>query len=460
MRDIPGRSDGGDLAQGSVIRTPRTTLCSILVLLAAALGGVAGADPKREVPDYDGRGNADADAGSWVLWIPRVVLSPLYVANEYLLRRPLGALVTHAERERWAETVMGIFTFGEGDHNLIVPTALYDFGLLPAVGFYYAGDQMFAADNQLRLHAATWGSRWINATAADRYVLDKSDLVQARFEFKRSEDNLFVDIGPDGKSSTESRYGLERVEGSVGYRRTLSGSSRLEVAAGVHRISFVEGECCSDPSLDTVIGRGEVMAPPGYRAPYTAGFGRVALTLDTRRERPEPGGGTFLHLEARPSVDLHESRSWLAYSGAVGAAIDLTGHRRTLRASLATSFADSITGGAVPFVEYPVLGGDAMAGFINGWMTGPSTAAAELAYTWPAWLWLDAQTRLAVGNAFGTRLDGFAPGKLRMSADFGFTTSTVHEQGFELVLGVGTETFDQGAHVTSVRVAIGSRRGF
>ena len=459
-RDVPGRSAGGRLARWSVIRAPRTTLCSILVLLGAALAGTAGADPKREVPDYDGRGNPDADAGSWALWIPRILLSPLYAVNEYVLSRPLGALVSHAERERWADTVAGIFTFGEGDRQLIVPTALYDFGLLPCVGFYYAGDWIWAPDNQLRIHVATWGSRWINATAADRYLLDASDQVQARVEFKRSEDNLFVGIGPDARHDTESRYGLERVEGSLGYQRALPGASSLEVEAGVHRISFVEGECCGDPSLDTEIAHGQLMAPPGYNAPYTAGFARVGLTLDSRRPRPYPGGGAFLHLEARPSVDFHDARSWLAYGGAAGAAIDLTGHRRTLRASLAASFVDSMTGGAVPFPEDPVLGGDAMAGFITGWMTGPSTAVGEVAYTWPAWLWLDAQTRLAVGNAFGNRLDGFAPGKLRMSADFGFTTSTAHEQGFELVLGVGTETFEQGAHVTSVRVAIGSRRGF
>ena len=426
----------------------------------AASSGLAGADPKREVPDYDGRGNPDADADSWALWIPRIVLSPLYLVNEYVLRRPLGALVSHAERERWADTVVGIFQFGKGDRHLIVPTALYDFGLLPCVGFYYAGDQIWAADNQLRLHAAGWGSRWINATAADRYQIDATDRVQARFEFKRSEDNLFTDIGPDARSATESRYGLERVEGSVGYRRTLPGASRLDVETGVHRISFVDGDCCGDPSLDTRIAHGQLMTPPGYGAPYTASFARVGLTLDTRRPRPDPGGGAFLHLEARPSVDLRDARSWLAYGGEAGGAIDLTGHRRTLRASIAASFVDSMTGGAVPFTEYPVLGGDAMAGFIVGWMTGPSTAVGELAYTWPAWMWFDAQTRLAVGNAFGDRLAGFATGKLRMSADLGFTTSTAHEQGFELVLGVGTETFDQGARVTSVRVAIGSRRGF
>jgi len=431
-------------------------------MLAAlvALSSSARADPKRDVPDYDGRGNPDAEAGSWALWIPRVVLSPLYVVNEYVLRRPLGALVSHAERARWSETLIRVFTFGDESRNVIVPTALYDFGLLPAVGVYYAGDRLFAPGNELRIHAATWGSPWINATAADRYALDASDRVQVRFEFKRSEDNLFVGVGPDGIASREARYGLERVEGSASYRRKLAGASQLEVESGVHRIGFVEGECCGDPSLDTQIATGRLMAPPGYAETYTAWFSRLELTLDSRRPRPDPGGGAFLHLAIRPSLDLDQSRSWLAYSGAAGVAVDLTGQRRTLRAEFAASFVDSTSGGAIPFTEYPVLGGDAMAGFILGWMTGPSTAVGELAYTWPAWLWLDAQTRLAVGNAFGDRLDGFAAGKLRMSADIGFTTSTAHDQGFELVLGLGTETFDQGAHLTSVRIAVGSRRGF
>src|SRR4051794_8616032 len=151
--DVPARSAGGPLARWSVIRIPRITLCSILAVVVAALTGVAGADPKREVPDYDGRGNPDADGGSWALWIPRIVLSPLYVVNEYVLRRPLGAVVSHAERARWADTVKGIFTFGKGDRNLLAPTALYDFGLLPAVGFYYPGAGIFSADNQLPGHA-------------------------------------------------------------------------------------------------------------------------------------------------------------------------------------------------------------------------------------------------------------------------------------------------------------------
>lgn len=135
----------------------------MLVMVLALAGRVARGDPERAVPDYDGRGNRDVDGDSWLLWIPRVVLSPLYAVNEYVLRRPLGALVRHAERERWAETVAGLFTFGENDRNLIVPTVLYDFGLLPCVGF---GEHLDGLEpRELRL---SWDFGLTTATARDQ----------------------------------------------------------------------------------------------------------------------------------------------------------------------------------------------------------------------------------------------------------------------------------------------------
>ncbi|HEY0483937.1 MAG TPA: hypothetical protein VGD37_40735, partial [Kofleriaceae bacterium] len=78
-----------------------------LVVGAIALSSahLAAADPPRHAPDYDGRGNTDTDADSWALWIPRVALSPLYFVNEYVVRRPLGALVTVAERRHWVNAV-------------------------------------------------------------------------------------------------------------------------------------------------------------------------------------------------------------------------------------------------------------------------------------------------------------------------------------------------------------------
>jgi len=184
------------------------------------------------------------------------------------------------------------------------------------------------------------------------------------------------------------------------------------------------------------------------------------VQLDTRMPRPLPGSGGYLHLVAQPNVEIFDHRSWMQYGGVVGGSVDLTGHQRVLKLQLAVAFADDISGSPMPFTEYAVLGGDQMPGFIPGWLTGQSTAVAQIGYTWPVWIGIDGQTRFSLGNAYNEHLSGLAPGTLRWSWDIGLTTNTVRDQGLELLFGLGSETFDQGGHVTSVRVAIGSRQGF
>lgn len=429
--------------------------------MLAGLPSLVTADPKRETPDYDGRGNPDARPRATWRWIPRVILAPVYAVNEYLLRRPLGALVTYAERKHWADTVVELFTFGPANNDVIAPTALFDFGLLPSVGAYYAGDDNIVKDNQIRLHAATWGAKWIHVTAADRYSYDdKTAYVQARFEFKRSEDNLFFGIGPETRNVSRSRYGLERTEGSLGYHRRLLHESQMNFTSGIHAISYVAGDCCADPSLDVRIAEGVLPPPPGYHDDYTALFAHADVTLDSRVPAPLPGTGLFAHGESTASFEVDRERSWLAYSGAAGGAIDLTGHNRVLKLQAAVGFVDPLQGGLVPFNELATPGSSLMPGFIAGYMVDRSYAAAQLGYTWPIAVGLNGQTRLSTGNAFGDHLSNFSVEKLRVSADIGLTTSDARDQGFELLVGLGSETFDQGGKITSVRVSFGSRTGF
>ena len=416
--------------------------------------------PKRPVPDYDGRGNPDVDKPSWAWWIPRVLLFPLYVPYEYLIRRPIGSLVTHAERGHWADSVESIFTFGPQNNNVLVPTALFDFGLLPSVGLYYRGNDFLAEDNQLRLHFATWGKPWIDVTVVDQYSLSESAVVQARFEFKRSEDNIYFGIGPDVRTGTLSRYGLEKFEASGSYKQKIVDESNFRLHAGVHRLSFIAGGCCNNPTVSELVANGTLPKPPEFGEDYAAAFGGADLQIDSRLPKPEPGSGFFLKLDENMNFDLHKTRSWIQYGGVVGASVDLTGKQRVLKMQLALQFVDQMQGDGIPFTEYAVLGGDLMPGFIPGWMTGRSTAAAQVGYRWPVWLGLDGQTRFTFGNAYGAHLDGLGPSKLRLSWDIGLTTSAVRDQGFEILFGLGTKTFDEGAGITSVRVAFGSRQGF
>lgn len=78
---------GGDKAGASAVQ-PRES------------PGVADKTPskKRALPDYDGRRPAPTTPGDVALWVPRVILSPVYFTTEWVIRRPLGAAVTAAEK--------------------------------------------------------------------------------------------------------------------------------------------------------------------------------------------------------------------------------------------------------------------------------------------------------------------------------------------------------------------------
>ena len=82
---------------------------------------------RRELPDYDGRDEPGASAGEVMLWFPRILFFPVHLIFEYLIRQPLGWLLTTAERENWTALLIDFFTFEERRAGL-VPTAFFDFG--------------------------------------------------------------------------------------------------------------------------------------------------------------------------------------------------------------------------------------------------------------------------------------------------------------------------------------------
>ena len=443
-------------------RPRRLSTLALALSGAVTLGAAqpANADPKRPVPDYDGRGNADADAESWALWIPRALLAPAYVVHEYAVRRPLGALVTHAERERWTSAIRDFFTFGPDQKYMWIPTVFYDFGLRPSVGLHVTAADVFADGNSLGMHAATGGRDWIVASLRDSYSWNTGKTSLAtRIELSRRPDLVFMGTGPDVRKADRARYGLQKLEAGSSFSHA-TGDARLVLAAGVRRVDFRAAECCADPTLADQIRDQMIEAPAGFGTPYTALYQRLALTLDSRPERPAPGTGARLALHGESDFDVRNGTHWTRYGGALGGALDLNGHQRTVKLQVAADFVDPVGGGAVPFTELASLGGDdTMRGFVTGWMVGRSAVTAELAYAWPVWFAIDGTARLSVGNAFGDHLGGFAPDKLRISGDVGLTTIGSRDHGFEILVGLGTETFEQGGHVNSVRFTFGSRRG-
>ena len=144
------------------VRALRLAAAVLACCASLALAPSAHADAKRQVPDYDGR-EEPTTPGDVLIWIPRIVLSPLYLVSEYVVRRPLGFLVAGAERANLPEILYDIFAFGP-DHSFgIYPIAFIDFGFDPSVGLYFFWNDALAKNNDLRLRASTWGEDWLAA---------------------------------------------------------------------------------------------------------------------------------------------------------------------------------------------------------------------------------------------------------------------------------------------------------
>lgn len=154
-------------------------LIPCLGLAAALMAPRAHAEEqkKRPLPDYDGRGGAPQTPGQKALWIPRILLSPLYLVSEYVIRRPLGAAITAAEKAELPAALYDFFAFGPDHKAGIVPFAFLEFGFKPSVGLYAFWDDAGFKGHQLRLRGSTWGSSWLSGTATERFVFgERSDL--------------------------------------------------------------------------------------------------------------------------------------------------------------------------------------------------------------------------------------------------------------------------------------------
>lgn len=418
--------------------------------------------PKRALPDYDGRGEPPTTAGDVLLWIPRIVLSPIYFVTEYVIRRPIGWFLTTAERNQWPSAIVNFFTFGPDKKAGIVPTALIDFGFKPSVGVYAFWDDLLGEGNHLRLHASTWGADWLQGSIADKIPIGKSGYFDMKLEGSRRPDQLFHGIGPTTTSKDATRYGMDELQAHPVFETQWWKGSRITVEGGVKYVSFRNAQCCDDPSLFDEVAAGKAPAPPGLLDGYTEVYQRGELTIDTRDPRPASQTGLRLELEAEQGANVRRAEdSWIRWGGSVGGYVDIKDNR-TVSLAVTALFADPLAAGAaIPFTEQVMLGGSGpMRGYLYGRLVDRSAAVATLKYRWPIWVFLDGTLQAAVGNVFGPDLEDFKTKLLRLSGAIGVESIGGADHTFELLVGAGTETFDQGADITSFRLVFGTNRGF
>ncbi len=435
------------------------------LLVGTAVPAIARGDetPKRPAPDYAGRPAPKATPGEVALWVPRVVFSPVYFTTEYLIRRPLGAMISAAERANLPETLYNFFAFGPEHKAGFAPIAFVDFGFNPSIGVYAFWDDAFFKGDDLRVHASAWPDEWLGGSVVQHIRFQPRGALTLRFAGVRRPDYAFFGIGPSTLQSGLSRYGQDRVEGTAMTEFDLWRASKVETGVGLRYARFYDGHFGSDPGIVEQAGTGLFALPDGYARGYTAEFNRLHVALDSRRPFPEEGSGFRLDATATQGSDLAQApgSGWINWQAAAGGFLDLDGHRRVVSLSLQTLFSDPIGSRPVPFTELVTLGGDAapMPGFWVGRLVDRSAAVATLRYRWPIGPWLDGSMQAAVGNVFGEHLDDFQTRLLRFSGALGLESDSSPDSNFQFLIGFGTETFDHGGQVDSFRLAFGTSRG-
>jgi hypothetical protein len=416
--------------------------------------------PKREVPDYDGRPEPTT-AGDVLLWVPRIVLSPLYLVSEFVVRRPLGFLLTAAERAQLPSFLYDLFTFGP-DHNAgLLPVAFLDFGLAPSVGLLFFWNDL-VPHHDLNARFSLWGIHWLAGNVAYTVHMTPSASIGVHFSGRRRPDLLFYGIGPRALESERSRYGSSLLEGGIDSEVGGGHMVHLTSGIGLRSMNFHAGGWDGDPDLQRAVDQGRYPSPPGYDTGYTVLYDRMRLSIDSRADSPTHFTGVRLEASVEQHSDLRSNpeSGYLRYGASLGGFYDLNDRGRVISLSVITMFADPLGQKAIPFTELVSLGGAGpMRGFLPGRLVDRSAAVATLRYRWPIWVFLDGSLQFAVGNVFGEHLEGFKASLLRLSAALGFESGKA-DNSLEFLVGIGSETFEHGTQITSLRIVIGTNHGF
>ena len=273
-----------------------SALFAIAVAVAIPNSAYAKEPPKRDVPDYDGRGGEPTTAGDVLLWIPRVILSPLYFISEYLIRRPLGAVLTLAEKSNLPDVLYDFFAFGPDHKAGFAPYAFIDFGFEPCVGVYLFWNDAGFKGHDLSLHASMWNTDWLAAGFADHIPIEKNTSLSFYASGIRRPDYAFFGIGPNATQANLSRYKADTLDGSAALSVGLWRSSRVTATAGARSVTFGPGYYGEDPTLDQQVASDVFSLPPGYASGYTLEYNQLLLAFDSRRPRPASGSGVRAEL--------------------------------------------------------------------------------------------------------------------------------------------------------------------
>ncbi|MCO4769886.1 MAG: hypothetical protein KDA24_07620 [Deltaproteobacteria bacterium] len=425
--------------------------------------------PRRELPSYDGRSKRPLTPAESAAWIPRVLLAPLYVVSEYLIRIPAGALATGLEKNRIPDKVRHVLSFGSPGKAMWYPTALIDFGFRPSIGLSLFANDAPGKNAKFRFSFAWGGNKWWLVSLRERIYFGEGaefntpfagSHLSFHFRYLSRPDYQFYGYGPTS-GGTRTRFTEKELGGGVGLELVFGKLDGLTLDVGVTNHRFEGGHPNRKRGDLSIEERFNTANIPGWDG-YTLFTGDLGLVLDSRKALPAGGSGVRLVLGTSVHGDLEDTSNWfLKIRGEVGAALDLNGGNRVLATRLHVQLIEPLTGQEVPMAEQIALGGNQLLrGIQQGRYRGMSSFVTTVQYSYPIWVFLDGFVFAETGNVFGTNFAGFHPEDWTLNFGIGFRSNADRDARFNVLIAAGTTRFgDENFKVDSFRLVIGNDRG-
>jgi hypothetical protein len=400
---------------------------------------------KRPLPDYDGRPPPEASAGDVLIWVPRALLFPAHLVLEHVVRRPIVGLATFVEKHHIQSWIRRLFVYRDGKAGLF-PTALYEFGLDPSIGFFFFYDDLFHPAHDIVLKGGFWTTDWARLELDDRVAVfrDDSGLIETNLLYLRRPDRPFYGIGADTREGDEGFYRVELLQARLGLSGRLSGLDRTTLELAYRRARFTDGEA---PVISDRFAVGDPAVVPGFGG-YDLLSAGARVVLDSRSPDRVYTSGTGLRLELRGSFNVDPTAPELRFvrwGGGIGGFVDLSGENHVLGLRAELDLVENTGEREVPFTELATLGGrERMPGFLEGRFRGASTFLVTAEYRYPIWALMDASLFVGAGNAFGEHLAGLHAKRLHLTWGLGLRTNKRRDVSFDALLGFGSNRFDAG----------------
>ena len=278
-----------------------------------------------------------------------------------------------------------------------------------------------------------------------------------------------TESGPIRLQSAQSRYGELRIDGGALVDFPLWRSSRVDAGLGVRSATFRDGHFGGDPGILQNVAADVYPLPDGFARGYTVEYNDVRLALDSRRKFPRGGLGSPPRGAGRtgqrpPVAELGVDPLRGGRRRVLGRQRRPPGHQ-PLRArhvfgpagadARARSRSSSRWAATCPARSCSPLRCPGSSRDGSSIEAAPSRRSATSGRSGHG---SSGSLQGAVGNVFGEHLEGFDTRLLRASGAFGIESDSSPDSSFELLFGIGTETFAHGGQVDSLRLAVGLTR--